>query len=110
MADFTIKAHDRLPSIQATLSQGGVAIDLTTATSVKFIMVTTPGGAIIVNTAGVIVNASQGIVRYDWAAADTATPGNYTAEWEVTWPGPKKQTFPTASYHTITILADLDNA
>ena len=104
-ADFTIKANDRLPSIQATLSA-----DLTTATSVKFIMKTITGNTIKVNTTATIVTPASGIVRYDWAAVDTATPGSYQAEWEVTWTGGKKQTFPTLTYHTVDVLADLDGA
>jgi hypothetical protein len=104
-ADFTIKANDRLPSIQATLSA-----DLTTATSVKFIMKTIAGGTIKVNTTATIVTPASGVVRYDWLAIDTATPGSYQAEWEVTWTGGKKQTFPTLTYHTVDILADLDGA
>jgi len=105
-ADFTIKANDRLPSIQATLSA-----DLTTATSVKFIMKSTgPGGAIKVNASATIVSAASGVVRYDWLAIDTATPGSYLAEWEVLWAGGKKQSFPTLTFHSIDVLADLDGA
>ena len=105
MADFTIKANDRLPSIQATLSA-----DLTTATGVNFIMKSAQGNTIKVNAAATVVDAAAGVVRYDWLAVDTATPGSYQAEWQVTWPGPKKQTFPTLTYHTIDVLADLDGA
>jgi hypothetical protein len=109
MADFTLKAHDRRPSIQATLSSGGTAVDLTGVLSVKFIMANSTG-TVVVNTAATIVTANQGIVRYDWGATDTATPGNYTAEWEVTISTGIKQTYPTTSFHSIQIVADLDNA
>lgn len=109
-SDFTLKAHDRLPSIQATLSSGGVPVDLTSATSVKFIMKAVQGNTVKVNTAAVIVTPASGVVRYDWLATDTDTPGDYVAEWQVLWPSAKAQTFPTLTYHTITVLADLDNA
>lgn len=105
MPDFAIKANDRLPSIQATLSA-----DLTTAVSVDFIMRPVSGGTVKVNAAAVVVDAGAGIVRYDWLATDTDTPGSYNAEWEVHWPSSKTQTFPTATWHTIDILADLDGA
>jgi hypothetical protein len=105
VADFSIKSFDRLPSIQATLSA-----DLTTATGVDFIMRPISGGTPKVNAAATVVDAAGGVVRYDWAALDTNTPGSYQAEWEVHWPGPKTQTFPTATYHTIDVLADLDGA
>jgi hypothetical protein len=105
-ADFTIKANDRLPSIQATLNA-----DLTTATGVTFIMKAISGGAIKVNAAAVIVSSgATSVVRYDWLAIDTATVGSYQAEWQVTFPGPKKQTFPTLTYHSVDVVADLDGA
>lgn len=110
MPDFTIKANDRLPSIQATLSSGGAPLNLTTATGVKFIMKTKTGNTIKVNGVATIVTAASGVVRYDWLAVDTATPGEYVAEWEITWTGGKKQTVPTLTYHEVTILADLDSA
>lgn len=107
-SDFTLKANDRLPSIQATFTSAGAPVDLTSATGVKFIMKS--GSTVKVNAAAVIVTPTAGVVRYDWLAADTATPGDYTAEWSVTWTGGKQQTFPTTTYHTVTILADLDGA
>ena len=110
MADFTLKAHDRLPAIQATLLTDGAPVDLTTATGVKFIMKSSVGSVIKVNSAATVVTAPSGVVRYDWLAVDTDTPGSYQAEWQVTWANGKPQTFPTTTYHTIDILADLDGA
>jgi hypothetical protein len=106
-ADFTIKANDRLPSIQATLSA-----DLSAAgTTCKFIMKTATGNTIKVNAAAVIVSTgATSVVRYDWLAVDTAVPGSYLGEWEVTFSGGKKQTFPTLTFHSIEVLADLDGA
>lgn len=124
-ADFSIKANDRLPSIQAAFKEpdptapAGTlptspaywrAVNLTTATSVEFIMKSAAGNTIKVNAVASIVSAASGTVRYDWAAVDTAVPGSYVAEWEVTWTGGKKQTFPTLTFHTIDVLADLDGA
>jgi len=109
-SDFTLKANDRLPSIQATLTTAGVPVDLTGATGVNFIMKAAQGNTIKVNAAAAIVTATTGVVRYDWLAIDTATPGEYIAEWQVTWSGGKKQSFPTLTYHSISILADLDGA
>ena len=110
MADFTLKAHDRLPSIQAALTTAGAPVDLTGATGVNFIMKATQGNTVKVNAAATIVTAATGVVRYDWLAIDTDTPGSFQAEWQVTWTGGKKQTFPTLTYHTVDILADLDGA
>lgn len=110
-SDFSIKAHDQLPALRVQLqtASDGAPVDLTNATSVKFIMTVTVGGATTISSAAVIENAVQGIVRYDWTAANTATPGQYLGEFEVTWTGGKKQTFPTGQYITIAINADLDN-
>lgn len=112
MADFTIKSHDQLPSIQATLNSGGAMVDLTSATSVAFIMRQIGGPQTIkVNSpATVVLPATSGVVRYDWASSDTDAPGSYQAEWQVTWAGGKKQTFPTLAYITVDVLADLDGA
>jgi hypothetical protein len=110
MADWVMKSHDRLPSIQATLSSAGAPVNLGTATEVRFIMRPAVGGVAKVNAASVIVDAAAGVVRYDWLAADTDTPGSYMAEWQVTWASGKRQTFPTLTFHTVDILQDLDNA
>lgn len=114
-ADFSLKANDTLPSIQATLTSNGTAVDLTTATGVKFIMRAADAsfvpvaGTPKVNSAAVIVApATNGVVRYDWATADTNAPGNYVAEWQCTFTGGKVETFPTLTFHTLTIVADLD--
>lgn len=126
-ADFEMQRHDRLPSIQATLSA-----NLTTAQSVKFIMRKasadwvpdfTGSTTAKVNTTATIVSSAdptydtQGalltgsVVRYDWASIDTDTAGTYVGQWQVIWTaGSKPQTFPTKTYHTILIRADLDDA
>lgn len=109
MADFSLKSHDRLPSIQATLSSGGSPLDLTGA-AVSFIMAPVKGGVPKVNAAATVVTAGSGVVRYDWAAGDTDTPGSYQAEWQITWSDGRKQTVPTLTYHSINVLADLDGA
>jgi hypothetical protein len=107
--DFVIKAFDELPSIRATLSVAGNPVDLTGAT-VRFIMVPKGAKTVKVKAPAVIVAPTQGVVRYDWTSADTNTPGEYQAEWEVTFTDGKSQSFPTASYHSVAVLADLDGA
>lgn len=108
-ADFTIKANDRRPSIAATLTyEGGATCNLSSATEVNFIMKIASGGAVKVNSEAVIVDATTGKVRYDWTAVDTNAPGDYLAEWEVTWGDGARETFPTKTYHSVSVLADLD--
>lgn len=112
-ADFTIKAHDRLPSIKVMFAYRDATgalqpIDLTDVTGVTFIMRTLTGQTPKIKAAGTIESRKDGICRYDWIAADTDTPGSYVAEWQLTWVGGRTQTFPTKTYITIDILADLD--
>lgn len=109
MADFSIKAHDRYPSIKATLSSDGQPIDLTGAVGVDFVMRQGgASGALRINDAAQIVDAAGGVVLYDWKPEDTAVAGSYQAEWQITWANGYQQTVPTLTYHSIDILADLD--
>ena len=107
MADFTIKQNDRLPEIQGQcVDADGNPVDLTGATAVAFHMKTAEAGSPKVNSAGVIVDAPTGIVKYAWAAVDTDTAGDYLAEFEVNFGG-KTQTFPNVRNLEITVVDDL---
>lgn len=118
MADFEIKANDRLPTIEATLGFGAPAVqadldDLATVlananTRVSFIMRKQGDPAPKIDKLATIVDASTRRVRYEWADGDTDTPGQYQAEWEVVYPDGKAQTFPLKTYHSVDVLADLD--
>ena len=104
--DFEIKENDRSPSYQDTLTSGGGAVDLTGA-SVKFLMRDREETEDIkVDASATIVDADTGVVRYDWAAGDTDTPGVYIAEWEVTLLG-KKSSYPGDRYLLIRVLPEI---
>lgn len=118
---FKIKAHDRRPSIQATLGFfGSSAVPALTGATVNFILRAkggdgkpAAGAAAVVNSPAQIIDADLAVVRYDWKVGDTATPGAYLAEWEVVWPDGEAvitQTFPTDAYNDVLIYADLDGA
>lgn len=118
MADFDIKANDRLPTIEATLGYGTPAVQadldaLATAladpaTRVSFIMRKAGDPTPKIDKLATVADAAARRVRYEWVAGDTDTPGTYEAEWEVIFPSGKPQTFPLKTYHSIAVLADLD--
>lgn len=104
---FYIKQNDTSPKMLATLQNAnGDAIDLTGA-SVRFHMRTVNGSASVVSAAATIVNAASGIVRYSWAAGDTATVGTYQAEFQVTYADATIETFPNDSYISVQIVDDI---
>lgn len=111
MSDFYWKQHDTYPQIRVQLfDSAGTPIDITSS-SINFIMRTVPGTAAPkVNASATIVDAPNGIVGYTPIGANTDTVGDFMAEWQVTFPGGAKQTFPNPGYDTITITSDLDNA
>lgn len=85
-------------------------VDLTVATGVRFLLrsrssASTPLIAAAATKEDQVANA--GWVHYDWQTGDTASPGLYFAEVEVTWPGGKTQTFPADGYGTVSVVSDL---
>lgn len=109
--DFYLKQDDTSPALVATLvDEDQVAIDLTSATGVAFHMIdpgtTTPkvnGGSVTV------LDAPNGRVSYAWQATDTDTAGDYDGEFEVTWTGGSKTTFPNFRFMRIRILKDISD-
>lgn len=107
-ADFTIKQNDQLPELTVTLSDAqSQTIDLTSATSVLFIMNVKGSSVNKVNSAAEIVDADGGIVKYVWLEGDTDTAGNFTGEFQVTYSDDRIETFPNAKYIQIKVFADL---
>lgn len=108
MSTFSIKQNDLLPALSAVLNDADGPVDLTGASSIAFHMrpVGSTTATTLTGTAS-IVNAATGEVRYTWAGSDTATAGAYECEWEITWPGSKKMTFPSKGYDTVVITDDI---
>lgn len=107
MTTLKIKQGDTHKPVEAVIQDSDGAIDLTNASSVRFIM-STPAGGTVVDAAGTIVApATDGRVRYAWAEGDTDTAGNYRAEFEVTFADGTILTAPTDKYLKIRILSQL---
>ena len=105
---FTIKKGDTSPSIQSTLKDSaGVAVDLSGAT-VKIHMKAIGASTLKVDEAMTVVNATSGIVRYDWSSSDTDTSGTYYVEFEVTKADNSVETFPNNGNATVVITKSLD--
>lgn len=101
----TRKRGDTAPALVITCLDDNVAVDLTTATSMRLVG-TRDGGTTIAIDAAVTGNA-QGVVTYDLDAADTETTGTLRLEVEVTWPDGRKQSFPASGYLTLRVEPDL---
>lgn len=105
--DLTVKRGDLWPPVEATLNDSAETVFALTGATVRFLM-RGRDGTLVVDQAATIVDAATREVKYEWQAGDTNTVGSYLAEWQVTFPGAKPATFPSRSYLTIEIEADLN--
>ena len=107
MAVLTYKKGDLEPKFIATLKNAdNSAIDLTSASSVKFIAVPVGGGTTI-NRAMVFENRFAGQVSWSPTAGDTGTVGAYNFEVQVTWTTGRWQTVPSDSFASMVIVQDI---
>ena len=90
---FRIKQNDTSPSLQATLKDASnTGVDLSGATVV--FRMNSVDGTVKVESNMTIVDADNGVVRYDWQSGDTDTNGTYLVEFRVTYVDGKVETFP----------------
>lgn len=107
---ITIKQNDLEPAPRATLrNSDSTPINLTGAISVTSV-IRPIGGGTTRRRACTLVDAANGVVSFAWQAADTATVGSYSQEWEISWPGSplRPQTVPNSLYNLIVVEDDLD--
>lgn len=111
MADYYVKQGSTAAILTATLKDAdGAAVSLTGAT-VKFSMRPagnmTPKVNLATATPDPDQTANKGKVTYPWVAADVDTPGDYEAEFKVTFPDTKIQRFPTNGYVIVRVTDDV---
>lgn len=106
--DFWIKEGDSAPKLLVTcVDEEEVVVPLDAAVSVAFYMYD-PGSAspkVDGAAANIVAPPSNGQVEYVWQpdGSDTADPGDYDAEFEVTWSDGTKTTFPNFRFLRIKI-------
>jgi hypothetical protein len=110
MADFAAKTGDRLPAITSTLTDDdGNPVDLTDA-GVMFVMRPLGDATPTVDGQGEVVPPDDaGQVRYWWAADDLADAGLYLAEWQVTFPDARQQTYPGDRQLVIEVVPSVED-
>ena len=102
-----LKEADTAPKLQATLKNGTVAANLTGAT-VKVRMEELSTSKSILDATATITDAPNGLVEYQWAAADVDTPGAYRVEFFVTYAGGLIQRFPQRGYLEVVIAERIE--
>lgn len=108
MADFSIKRGDTEPALAATLEDDeGNPVDLTNVNGVDFHMKDPRESGTKVDAAATVTDGANGVVEYRWASGDTDTPGEYDAEFEVTYSGGGVETFPNDGFLTVKVLEDI---
>ena len=107
MTSIKVTKNDTVAlSTQLTWGDGS-NVDLTSASSVKFMMTAWGAIATTVNSACTIVSAIDGIVKYTWGAGETSAVGFYNVQWEITYGDGTIYTVPTDGKKYIIISGEL---
>lgn len=105
---FQIKKGDTSPAIEATVTDDdGDPLDLTGAT-VYFRMQEIATHQTVFDKTASIVDATEGIVEYNWDAADTDTTGMFYGEFQIEFSESNVQTHPRAGYKIIEVSETLE--
>ena len=99
---LVLKRGDLLPPLEAVLTDDGVPVDLTSATSIRAVGVRR--GVTLFDRA--VSGDAQGLVTVDWQAGDTDLLGYFNVEFRVTWPGTLPQTFPPDGSTRVRVTLD----
>jgi hypothetical protein len=107
-ADWIISQGDTEPLFFDELSyETGAKVDLTGA-AVEFVMRALTANQPVALTGTVsVVSTTEGKVAFSPSTTDSATVGNYMAQWVVTFSGGERMTFPTEGYLWVQVQANL---
>jgi len=107
-ASFYIKQNDTAPSIEAALKDSnGRVKSMANASLVRFHMKDEDGTITIDGGTGTIINATKGIVAYEWQTGDTSSTGIHSAEFEIEYTNGQIETFPNTGYIKVIIKDEL---
>lgn len=92
---FALAVNDTSPTLRVTATDnaGGI-IDLTGASATFEMEDFYSGVPKVTPTAAVIEDAANGVLRYDWDAADVDLAGLFSARFVVTYSDGRPETFP----------------
>lgn len=100
---FFLKQRDTSPALQYTVKdEDGSAIDLSGAT-VTFYMQDETGTTVIDGGSVTLVDAANGIVKYEWQDGDSDNAGYFKAEFLVTFGDGTKRTSPDPGWISIVV-------
>lgn len=105
MSVFFIKKGDQAPSLRCRLLDGSLQpINLSSASSVALKM----QGKSLTGVSSVLNEAvhGRGVVSHAWSSSDTNTPGEFRAEWKITWGSGLVQTVPSEGFFTVKVVDD----
>jgi hypothetical protein len=109
---FVIKRHATRPYLELSVKNAdGTAFDFTGASEVLFSMKDEAGTLKIDGAAAEFDGAlTLGKIRYLWVKADTDTEGEYSAEFDINYPGSDTLTVPIEGDICVRIYTDVNNA
>lgn len=102
MADVIVQG-DTGPNVTGVIHEKGNPDNVTnlTGATVKFQMRRVRDAKLMVDSLAVVDTPASGVVHYEWGENDTAYPGDYQYQWQVTFPDGTKQTTYEAKELTI---------
>ena len=101
---FFIKRGDTSPAIRYALEPADTNL---TGAAVRFQMRVRGGVQVLDAGAAVIAAIGTPTVQYDWVPADTATAGQFEAEFRVVYADGTIETFPNCGFITVRIAEDV---